>query len=96
MASAAAVGADSARSPMENNLGEDEGLPGEITSGTIPKDDEEDDDDDDLPANSLSKRSTTRRVNGNMDDEDEEDGMDDDDLFGADDGEAGGEIEEPK
>lgn len=93
MASAAAVGADSARSPSENDLGEDEGLPGEITSGIYPKDD--DDDDEDLPSNPLSKRGASRRVNGNSDDEEDE-GAGDLDLFGDEDGDAGEEAEEPK
>lgn len=56
MASAAAVAADEARSPIDNDIGEDEGRPGEITSGIYSKDDglpdvngdmEEDDDNQD-------------------------------------------------
>ena len=38
MASAAAVAADEARSPIDNDIGEDEGRPGEITSGIYSKD----------------------------------------------------------
>ena len=37
MASAAAVGADQARSPAGNDIGDDRGLPGEITSGIYSK-----------------------------------------------------------
>lgn len=93
MASAAAVGADLARSPSENDLGEDDGRPGQITSGIYPKDD--DDEDEDLPSNPLSKRGASRRVNGNIDD-DEDEAAGEDDLFGDEDGDAGTEQEEPK
>jgi hypothetical protein len=81
MASAAAVAADQARSPLGNDLGEDEGIPGEVTSGIYPRDEDEEDEDEDLPSNPLQHRGKQRRVNGNVDEEDEEEGNDDD-LFG--------------
>jgi hypothetical protein len=97
MASAAAVAADEARSPVNNDLGEDEGRVGEITSGIYSKDeglpgqDEGDDDDDEeLPANPLNKRGARRRMNGNVDDEEEEGRFD---LFGDDEEAVAAEVE---
>ena len=85
MASAAAVGANEARSPLGNNIGEDDGYPGEITSGIYPKDEipdvngeVEDDDEDDLPTNPLRGRKADRAANGDTldlfgdDDDDDE------------------------
>ena len=61
MASAAAVGVDLGRSPIRNDIGEDRGLPGEITSAIGSKEtagldtiDNEDEQEDDV-------RSTARR-----------------------------------
>ena len=88
MASAAAVGADYARSPIENDLGEDRGLPGEITSGVYPRvedgelpdvnGNDEEDNDDDLPSNPLHKRGGQRIRNsaGTDDGEEDEGGVD--------------------
>lgn len=72
MASAAAVAANIARSPRENDIGADEGRPGEITSGIYSKDDGlpdvngtlEGDNDDELPFDPLQGRTN---VNGNVD-----------------------------
>ena len=84
MASAAAVGANEARSPLGNNIGEDDGYPGEITSGIYPKDEIpgangeiDDDEDEELPTNPLRGRRADRAAHG--------DGGDTLDLFGDDD-----------
>ena len=103
MASAAAVGADAARSPLNNNLGEDNDVPGVITSGIYAADEatlgengntnEDDEDDDDLPSNPLRGQKRARQQNDDVEEE-EVDGVGDDDLFG--DEEAGGdEAEKP-
>ena len=95
MASAAAVAANEARSPIQNDIGEDEGRPGEITSGIYSKGDEipdvngdaeeDDDDEGELPSNPLRGHRGQRPVNGDAEDEEE-------DLFG--DEERGGEVAE--
>lgn len=95
MASAAAVGADQARSPPGNDIGEDRGLPGEITGGIYSKEegipdvdmngdadeneDDEDDDEEDLPSNPLRGRKHGRTTNGDVEEEDE---AEEGDLFG--------------
>ena len=96
MASAAAVAADEARSPLGNDIGEDRGLPGEITSGVYSKDEDiphvnrdSEDSDEDLPANPLRGHKPARRAN---DDDAEEEGLN---LFGDEDGEAAGAQEKP-
>lgn len=85
MASAAAVGANEARSPLGNNIGEDYGYSGEITSGIYPKDEipdvngeVDDDDEDELPTNPLRGRKADRGANGDTldlfgDDDDDDD-----------------------
>lgn len=83
MASAAAVAADEDRSPIANDIGEDGGRPGEITSGIYSKDEglpdvngdaqdyDDDDDDDVLPSNPLRPPKASRPANGgNVEDED--------------------------
>jgi RNA polymerase-associated protein LEO1 len=89
MASAAAVSANEDRSPLGNTLGQDEGLPGEITSGIYSKDEElpgpngEQESDEDLPSNPLSRGGRRRPA-----EDDDDDQAVDGDLFGdADDGE---------
>lgn len=89
MASAAAVAANEARSPLGNDLGEDEGRPGEITSGIYSKDEdlpdvngETDDDDEELPSNPLRGHRPRRAVNGDANEE--EGGGDPLNLFGDD------------
>ncbi|KAK4547331.1 hypothetical protein LTR36_000987 [Oleoguttula mirabilis] len=94
MASAAAVGANAALSPPHNDLGEDGGLPGEITSaigskedgGLVEEGDIEENEDDDI-------RGTARRKGpvaaASVDDQDGEDDPLGKDLFGDD------EDEEP-
>ncbi|KAK5168011.1 Paf1 complex component [Saxophila tyrrhenica] len=105
MASAAAVAANQARSPLANDLGDDDGRTGEVTSGVYSKDEdlpdmneEEDEDDEDLPANPMQNRGGRRRVNGAAQDEEEEEEEEEppagDDLFGDED-EAKGEAEQP-
>ena len=97
MASAAAVAADEARSPIDNDIGEDRGLPGEITSGVYSKDEDipgvngdAEDSDEDLPTNPLRGHRPARPAN---DDEDEEDdGLN---LFGDEDADAAEEAEKP-
>lgn len=86
MASAAAVGANEARSPLGNDIGEDHGYVGEITSGIYPKDEIpgvnggiNEDDEEDLPTNPLRGRKANRAANG--------DSGDPLDLFGDDDDE---------
>ena len=76
MASAAAVAANEARSPLGNNIGEDDGFTGEITSGIYSKDEGlpgvdgevDEDEDEDLPSNPLKQKST-RPVNGDAGEE---------------------------
>lgn len=103
MASAAAVAADDARSPIGGNLGEDHGVEGEVTSGTVPEDgdradvngnagEEDDDEDEDLPSNPLRGSRRPRPTNGADEEEEEEGGGDD--LFGDED-EGTGEQEKP-
>jgi hypothetical protein len=96
MASAAAVAADEARSPLGNDIGGDRGLPGEITSGVYSKDEDlpdlngdTEDSDEDLPANPLRGHRPTRRTND--DDADEEENN----LFGDEEKEAAGEQMKP-
>lgn len=91
MASAAAVAADEPRSPIRNEIGEDHGGLGEITSGVYSKDEgvpgangEEDSEDEELPTNPLQKRPR-RAVHG--DDSDGEAEADEMNLFGDDDAE---------
>ena len=80
MASAAAVAADQARSPISNNIGEDGGHEGEVTSAIVGKGEdvpdvngnaEEDDEDEDLPSNPL-RGAKRPRATLNADDEEEE------------------------
>lgn len=89
MASAAAVAANEANSPMRNDLGEDEGHPGEITSGIYGADEElpdaDEDDEDELPAHPLRGRKISSKNHGNADGEGGEDPLD---LFGDDEDEA--------
>lgn len=94
MASAAAVSANEDKSPPRNTLGDDDGIPGTVTSGIYAKDDvlpdangevdEDDEDDEDLPANPLRGRKTRPAVNGDADEENQRDPLD---LFGDDDDE---------
>jgi len=96
MASAAAVGVDAVRSPPGNDIGEDSGVPGEITSGIGSKqdlgpgtigdenEDEDEDEDEDI-------RATARRRGPAVaaDDDDEQQSEEEvvggvDDLFGDD------------
>lgn len=95
MASAAAVGADAARSPLGNNIGEDGGNAGEITSGIYAKDEsipdvngDVEDSDEDLPANPSRGHRPARPV-----DNEEEEGNDPLDLFGDEEDEPDGERE---
>ncbi|KAK0361917.1 hypothetical protein LTR91_000733 [Friedmanniomyces endolithicus] len=83
MASAAAVGVNAALSPPRNNIGDYDGIPGEITSPIGRKDDGieagefvEEDGDDDI-------RGTGRRKGPVVEDA----GVEDEDLFGDEDGE---------
>lgn len=101
MASAAAVAADDARSPISNDIGEDYGKEGEVTSGIYAKDDEapdvngtaeDDDEDEDLPSNPLRGSKRPRPTN-DPDDEPEEE-AEGDDLFG-DEEDGAGEEERP-
>lgn len=94
MASSAAVAADIARpANNDNDLGEDHGGAGEITSAILPLDqpapdlnDDEDDEDDDIQA-TARRRGQIERVNGAVDGEEEEAAGND--LFGdEDDGDA--------
>lgn len=85
MASAAAVAANEANSPLSNDLGEDDGRPGEITSGIYEKNEQlpgvngaSDDEDEDLPSNPLKRR---KQANGNARAQEDENDIDDD-LFG--------------
>ena len=89
MASAAAVAANEANTPPENDLGADLGYVGEITSGIYPKDEPlpDEDDDDDLPSNPLKGRRANRAVNGDADGDG--DGGDPLNLFGDDEEEGG-------
>lgn len=100
MASAAAVAANQARSPTRNDIGEDEGKPGEITSGIYSKDEglpnangDMDDSDEDLPSNPLRGNRASRPVNGDAGEDGAGTGLD---LFG-DDGDEGvtGESGQP-
>ena len=101
MASAAAVAANEARSPLGNDIGEDEGRPGEITSGIYSKDEglpgangdlDESDNEDELPSNPLRGMKSRRPVNGDADGDGDK-GVED--LFGdEEDGEAG-ETQKP-
>ena len=100
MASAAAVGADSAQSPLNNDIGEDYGTGGEVTSGIYPNDDEQpgvngnveaDDEDEDLPSNPLRGARRPRPTNGADEDGD---GAEAADLFGDED-DGAGEEERP-
>ena len=97
MASAAAVGADDARSPISNDMGEDKGLPGEITSGVYTKDEgipdingDMESSDEELPSNPIRAHKPSRR-----DMEDVEEGDAGNALFGDDEDEAAEEKEEP-
>lgn len=103
MASAAAVAADQARSPVGNDIGEDYGKEGEVTSGVYAQDEEQpdvngnvddDDEDEDLPSNPIARGAKRQRPpNGaDVDDEGEEAGGDD--LFG-DEEDGAGEEERP-
>ena len=85
MASAAAVGANAADEPVQNDIGEAGDIPGEITSGIYATDEKlpdvngnVEDSDEDLPANPLKGRRAARRANN-----DDEDGGELD-LFGDD------------
>jgi hypothetical protein len=96
MASAAAVAADEARSPIDNDVGEDRGLPGEITSGVYSKDEDipgvngdAEDSDEDLPANPLRGHRPARPTN----DDDEED--EENNLFGDEEAEGAEELGKP-
>lgn len=88
MASAAAVAADQARSPVNNDIGEDLGNEGEVTSGIYSKDEEQsgvngnaedDDEDEELPSNPLRGSKRPRPTNGVEEDEEAGEG---EDLFG--------------
>ena len=68
MASVAAVAANQAKSPQRNDIGEDGGHPGEITSGIFGGHEElpdADDDEDELPSNPLRSRKLPSRSNEN-------------------------------
>ncbi|KAK3725131.1 Paf1 complex component [Vermiconidia calcicola] len=88
MASAAAVAANEDRSPTRNDIGQDEGRPGEITSGIYSKDEglpdvngnEDNDEDDDLPSNPMKGQKSRQQAH-----------VDGDDLFGDED-----EAQEPE
>ena len=92
MASAAAVAANEARSPIHNDIGEDEGRPGEITSGIYSKDEGlpnvngemEDSEEEELPSNPMRGHKSSRTVHRDLEE----------DLFGGDDEE--GRVEEPE
>ena len=78
---------------MRNNIGDDEGLPGEITSGIYSKDEgipdingnaqDEDDDEEELPSNPLQGRKSVRPGNDDAGEEEERGGGLD--LFGDED-----------
>lgn len=100
MASAAAVAADQAQSPIDNGREEDYGLAGEVTSGIhradidqpdgdVPAND--DDSEDGLPANPL-RGAKRPQPTVDADEDGDEDGPGGDDLFGdEEDGAADGE-----
>jgi hypothetical protein len=97
MASAAAVAADVARSPLGSDIGEDRRLPGEITSGVYSKDEnlpdvngDTEDSDEDLPANPLRGHRPKRRTSDDGAEEEEENN-----LFGDEEKEAAREQEKP-
>lgn len=100
MASAAAVAADQARSPLGNDIGEDYGNEGEVTSGIYGKDEgppdvngnanDDDDEDDDLPSNPLRGPKRPRPANG-AEEEAEGGPAGVEDLFGDEEDEAGEE-----
>ena len=101
MASAAAVAANEAHSPINNNIGEDEGKPGEITSGIYSKDEglpdingDMEDSEEELPSNPLRGHKPSRHVDGEAD-EDESEEAEGDDLFGDDEGPPAEESEKP-
>ncbi|EMD01242.1 hypothetical protein BAUCODRAFT_29693 [Baudoinia panamericana UAMH 10762] len=87
MASAAAVGADAARSPVHNTIGEDDGVPGQVTSAISTKEEGlatngtlEDDEDEDIRAPAKRNGIVTTALDGEDDGQAEED-----DLFGDED-----------
>lgn len=89
MASAAAVGVDLVRPDnSDNNLGQDYGGAGEITSAILPSDQPlpdlngDDDDEDDDIQKTARRRGRIETANGDLDEE-EANGVDD--LFGDDD-----------
>lgn len=95
------MGADQARSPVNNDIGEDFGAEGEVTSGIYRRDElpdvngntVDDDSDEDLPSNPMRGAKRARPANEAPEDEDG-DGAGGDDLFGdAEDGAA--EVEKP-
>jgi hypothetical protein len=101
MASAAAVAADAARSPIRNDIGDDEGVPGEVTSaigskedGVVENGDMEENDEDDVRGTARRRGPTEAGEAGGEEDqvEDDEGG---DDLFGDEDDEAPAEPEKP-
>ena len=96
MASAAAVAANSARSPIRNSIGEDKDSLSEATSRIHSQDgkttgamDEDEDSDNAVASKSLRNARTARPTNGHGEDEEDDDvDMEDDDLFGDDNGAA--------
>lgn len=97
MASAAAVAANQARSPIDNDLGEDLGAEKDVTSGIYAADEvgpaPDDDSDEDLPSNPMRSAKRARPAEEAPDDG-EGDGVNGDDLFG-DEEEGGAEVEKP-
>lgn len=101
MASAAAVGASIPLSPPQNDIGEDGGLPGEITSaigskqdgGLVEEGDLEGDEDDDIRG-TARRRGAAGAVNGDDDEDLPEDPLGAD-LFGDDEDEETAEHEKP-
>ncbi|KAK5121041.1 hypothetical protein LTR85_005825 [Meristemomyces frigidus] len=101
MASAAAVGANIPLSPTHNDLGDDQGLPGEITSaigskedgGLVEEGDIEGDDDDDVRDTAKRRGPAGPASIGEEDGEDDPVGQD---LFGDDEDEDAAEQEKPR
>lgn len=91
MASAAAVAADQARSPLPNDLGElgEDGK--QVTTATLARDEEpadaleEDDDEDDDVQGSSRRKGRVEHAATNGDGDEDGDGGLGDDLFGDDD-----------
>jgi len=101
MASAAAVAADSDRSPLRNNIGEDLGIPGEVTSAIGSKELDggsnggiNDEDEDEAVRATKRRRGPPEAPDVEDEDDERQAGDVGDDLFGDD--EDGALEEEPE